>query len=54
MVEFAKDRGLLLGKGGPYGNVVRITPPMCLTLHDAEFLADCLDECLEIVEDHAS
>jgi alanine-glyoxylate transaminase/(R)-3-amino-2-methylpropionate-pyruvate transaminase len=54
VVEFAKDRGLLLGKGGQYGNVLRITPPMCLTRDDADFLADCLDECLEIAEDHPS
>jgi len=50
VAEFAKDRGLLLGKGGQYGNVLRITPPMCLTKDDADFLADCLDECLELVE----
>lgn len=47
IVEEAKHRGLLLGKGGLYGNVIRIKPPMCLTKGDCDFLVDCLDECLE-------
>jgi alanine-glyoxylate transaminase/(R)-3-amino-2-methylpropionate-pyruvate transaminase len=47
VLEAAKDRGLLVGKGGLYGNVLRITPPMCITLDDADFIADCLDEVLE-------
>ena len=46
VVELCKERGLLLGKGGLYGNVLRIKPPMCLTKDDANFLADCLDEVL--------
>jgi alanine-glyoxylate transaminase/(R)-3-amino-2-methylpropionate-pyruvate transaminase len=48
-VELCKERGLLLGKGGLYGNVLRIKPPMCLSKDDADFLADCLDEVLEVV-----
>jgi alanine-glyoxylate transaminase/(R)-3-amino-2-methylpropionate-pyruvate transaminase len=47
LLEAAKDRGLLLGKGGLYGNVLRIKPPMCITKADCDFLADCIDECLE-------
>src|SRR5262249_10171353 len=46
VVELCKERGLLLGKGGLYGNTLRIKPPMCLTTNDAAFLADCLDEVL--------
>ncbi len=46
IVEKAKDRGLLLGKGGLYGNVIRIKPPMCITKADCGFLVDCLDECM--------
>jgi alanine-glyoxylate transaminase/(R)-3-amino-2-methylpropionate-pyruvate transaminase len=44
VVELAKDRGLLLGKGGLYGNTLRIKPPMCLNKDDAQFMIDCLDE----------
>lgn len=46
LMEFTRDRGLILGKGGLYGNVMRIKPPMCLTKDDANFLVDCIDETL--------
>ncbi len=49
LIEACKDRGLLLGKGGLYGNVLRIKPPMCLTIDDADFLVDCLDEVMTLV-----
>src|SRR6202035_273573 len=46
VLELCKERGLLIGKGGLYGNVLRIKPPMCLTKDDADFLVECLDEAL--------
>ena len=49
VLESCKERGLLLGKGGLYGNVIRIKPPMCLTKDDADFIVDCLDEVLSQV-----
>jgi alanine-glyoxylate transaminase/(R)-3-amino-2-methylpropionate-pyruvate transaminase len=49
VLELCKERGLLAGKGGLYGNTLRIKPPMCLTKDDADFLVDCLDEVLEVV-----
>ncbi len=51
LLELAKERGLLIGKGGLMGNVLRIKPPMCLTKTDADFLADCLDEVLQQIEE---
>ncbi len=50
LLEMAKDRGLLIGKGGLAGNVLRIKPPMCLTVDDADFLVACLDEILDLLE----
>jgi alanine-glyoxylate transaminase / (R)-3-amino-2-methylpropionate-pyruvate transaminase len=44
--EQAKDLGLLIGKGGFHGNVLRIKPPMCFTNADADFLLEVLDVCL--------
>jgi len=47
VLELAKDRGLLIGKGGLYGNVLRIKPPMCITENDADFLLEVLDDCFK-------
>jgi alanine-glyoxylate transaminase/(R)-3-amino-2-methylpropionate-pyruvate transaminase len=44
--EVAKDLGLLIGKGGFHGNVLRIKPPMCFTEADADFLLEVIDLCL--------
>jgi alanine-glyoxylate transaminase / (R)-3-amino-2-methylpropionate-pyruvate transaminase len=49
VLELCKTRGLLVGKGGINGNVLRIKPPMCLTVDDADFLVDCLEEVLELI-----
>lgn len=46
VLERCLQRGLLIGKGGLYGNVLRIKPPMCITRDDADFIVDCLDEVL--------
>ncbi|KAK9092524.1 hypothetical protein Syun_027435 [Stephania yunnanensis] len=35
VMEQMKDVGVLIGKGGFYGNVFRITPPLCFTKEDA-------------------
>ena len=50
VLELCKERGLLVGKGGLHGNVLRIKPPMCITKDDADFLVDCLDEVLPLVK----
>jgi alanine-glyoxylate transaminase/(R)-3-amino-2-methylpropionate-pyruvate transaminase len=44
--EACKDMNLLLGKGGLWGNTLRIKPPMCLTRADADFLLEVLDGTL--------
>ena len=45
LFEETRTRGLLVGKGGLYGNVVRIAPPLTAS-------AEQIDEALEIL-DHA-
>lgn len=45
-MERCKELGLIIGKGGLYGNTLRIKPPMCISKDDADFLVDCLDVVL--------
>ncbi|MPZ86699.1 MAG: aminotransferase class III-fold pyridoxal phosphate-dependent enzyme [Nitriliruptorales bacterium] len=48
LLEACRRRGLLIGKGGLYGNVLRIAPPLSLRLEEADdglaVLAEALDE----------
>ena len=43
-LENARELGLLIGKGGLWGQTIRFAPPMCLTQADADFLLQVLDE----------
>ena len=45
----ARSAACCIGKGGLFGNTLRIKPPMCLTHDDADFLVDCLDEVIEVL-----
>src|SRR5215471_17768140 len=44
VLESAREMGLLLGKGGLWGNTIRFAPPMCVTQGDAEFMLAVFDE----------
>jgi len=44
--ETCKDMGLIIGKGGYFGNVLRIKPPMCITEADIVFILEVLDAAL--------
>jgi alanine-glyoxylate transaminase / (R)-3-amino-2-methylpropionate-pyruvate transaminase len=44
--EKCKDLGLLIGKGGLFGNTLRIKPPMCIHRADADFMLEVIDEAL--------
>ncbi|TVU47121.1 hypothetical protein EJB05_06704 [Eragrostis curvula] len=45
-MEHMKDMGVLVGKGGFYGNVFRVTPPLCFTKEDADFFVEVMDIAL--------
>jgi 4-aminobutyrate aminotransferase-like enzyme len=44
VMEEARKRGLLVGKGGFYGNVIRMSPPMNISKADVDEAAGILDE----------
>jgi alanine-glyoxylate transaminase / (R)-3-amino-2-methylpropionate-pyruvate transaminase len=44
VLEKARELGLLIGKGGLWGQTIRFAPPMCITQADADFLLEVLDE----------
>jgi alanine-glyoxylate transaminase/(R)-3-amino-2-methylpropionate-pyruvate transaminase len=46
VMEEMKKRQVLIGKGGLFGNTLRIKPPMCITKDDADYLVAMLDEVL--------
>jgi len=46
VLEAAKDRGLIVGKGGLFGNVLRISPALNVGAADADQAADVLDQAL--------
>src|SRR6185369_10416619 len=48
-VENARELGLLLGKGGLWGQTIRFAPPMNITKADADFLLAVLDESIGAV-----
>lgn len=49
LLEAAKRHGLLLGKGGLYGNVLRITPPMLISPAEIDTGCELLERALSEV-----
>jgi alanine-glyoxylate transaminase/(R)-3-amino-2-methylpropionate-pyruvate transaminase len=49
VLEATKEMGLLIGKGGLDGNVMRVKPPMIITAQDVEFALDVLDRAFNQV-----
>ncbi|PYJ77905.1 MAG: aspartate aminotransferase family protein [Verrucomicrobia bacterium] len=46
ILETCREMGLLLGKGGLWGQTIRFSPPMCVNEQDANFLLEVLDRAL--------
>lgn len=45
--ELCREKGLLVGIGGVYGNVIRLQPPLILTAAQADRAADILEQVLQ-------
>ena len=45
-MEETKKRGLLIGRGGLAGNVIRISPPLNITQNDVEKALEILSDSL--------
>jgi 4-aminobutyrate aminotransferase-like enzyme len=50
LFENTKKKGLLIGKGGLYGNVVRITPPMTVEKSQIDQAVKILDQSFEEIK----
>ncbi len=50
LMELMKERNVLIGKGGLFGNVVRLAPALTLTRAQADQLLAALDESLSVIE----
>jgi len=46
LMERARDNGLLIGKGGLYGNVIRLSPPLNIARADVDEAVGLLDKSL--------
>jgi 4-aminobutyrate aminotransferase-like enzyme len=46
VMEAARENGLLIGKGGMFGNVLRVTPPMNVGRTDVDQFIEVLDKSL--------
>ncbi len=51
LMEEARKRGLLVGKGGLYGNVIRMSPPLNISKADVDEAIRILDESFAAVEE---
>ena len=49
MVEELKARGVLTSVAGPFGNVLKLRPPLPFTRSDIPWAADALDQSLRVL-----
>ncbi len=47
ILQKAKDHGILIGKGGLYGNVLRIAPPLSVSADEIDTAVDALKSAIE-------
>eukprot|EP00922_Rhytidocystis_sp_ex-Travisia-forbesii_P050335 GHVS01074841.1.p1 GENE.GHVS01074841.1~~GHVS01074841.1.p1 ORF type:complete len:285 (+),score=34.67 GHVS01074841.1:94-948(+) len=50
LLELLRKKRVCVGKGGMHGNVMRVGPPMCITIQDAEFFIEQLSVSLRHIQ----
>jgi 4-aminobutyrate aminotransferase-like enzyme len=50
IMDLTRERGLIVGKGGLFGNVIRLSPPLIITTDDVDFAIGVFDEVFGAVE----
>ena len=50
LLEECKDRGLLIGKGGLYGNVLRIAPPLTVTEQEIDTASGIIADAVAAID----
>ncbi len=50
LLEECKNRGLLIGKGGLYGNVLRIAPPLTVTEEEIDTASEIIAEAVSVID----
>jgi 4-aminobutyrate aminotransferase-like enzyme len=50
LMDLCKDHGVLLGKGGLRGNVIRIAPPLSISADQVDHLLEVMDRALSELE----
>jgi 4-aminobutyrate aminotransferase-like enzyme len=46
VVDMLRDRNILVGIAGPYGNILKIRPPLCFGRDHADLLVEALSDSL--------
>src|SRR5271165_5819594 len=50
MMEATRENRIMVGRGGMYGNCIRLSPPMNISRADVDEFITCLDACFAQVE----
>jgi 4-aminobutyrate aminotransferase len=50
LLEECKSRGLLIGKGGLYGNVLRIAPPLSVTESEIDTASEIIADAVSVID----
>ncbi|MCW0312627.1 aspartate aminotransferase family protein [Pantoea ananatis] len=54
LVEALREECVLTSVAGPYGNVLKIRPPLCFQTHDIDWVVSAMDRCLKKLQGQAA